>query len=327
MNRNLLKSKIVFSLCLFLTLSIAQVAYPQQTKYPTRPISWIYPYTPGSPAEIAFRLLAKEAEKDLGQPIVVVSKPGAGATIGLAAIASAVPDGYTTGMMPGAGSMFTMPFMEKVPYNVLKDFRFIVQYAGPFAGVAVNAKAPFKNFKDLISYARQNPKKLTYGTNAPNGLGNLVMESIAKKEGVQFTHIPHKGTMEFMAALLGEHISFVVGEIPYSAIEAGEARMLLFMGGDKRFEDFPDIPVQKEFGYDLPYMSYTGLMAPRAIPNDIANRLEEVFTKAMKQPSFIKAMKEIHQPIVYRSGKDLEAYVTFCYESMGKNLKEIGLIK
>jgi tripartite-type tricarboxylate transporter receptor subunit TctC len=326
MNRNLLKSKIVFSLCLFLTLTIAQVAYSQQTKYPTRPISWIYPYTPGSPAEIAFRLLAKEAEKDLGQPIIVESKPGAGATIGLAAIAKAVPDGYTIGMMPGAGSMFTLPFLQQVPYNVLKDFRFIMQYVGPFAGVAVSAKAPFKNFQEMISYARQNPKKLTYGTNAPNSLGNIIMESIAKKEGVQFTHIPHKGTMEFMAALLGEHISFVVGEIPYTAIEAGEARMLFFFG-EKRFDDFPNIPVQKELGIDLPYVSYTGIMAPRAIPNDIANRLEEVFTKAMKQPNFVKAMKDVHQPLVYRNSKDLEAYVTFCYESMGKNLKEMGLVK
>jgi tripartite-type tricarboxylate transporter receptor subunit TctC len=152
------------------------------------------------------------------------------------------------------------------------------------------------------------------------------MESIAKKEGVQFTHIPHKGTMEFMAALLGGHISFVVGEIPYSAIEAGEARMLFFFG-EKRFDDFPNIPVQKELGIDLPYVSYTGIMAPRAIPNDIANRLEEVFTKAMKQANFIKAMKDVHQPLVYRNSKELEAYVTFCYESMGKNLKEMGLVK
>jgi tripartite-type tricarboxylate transporter receptor subunit TctC len=118
----------------------------------------------------------------------------------------------------------------------------------------------------------------------------------------------------------------VVGEIPYTAIEAGEARMLFFFG-EKRFDDFPNIPVQKELGIDLPYVSYTGIMAPRAIPNDIANRLEEVFTKAMKQPNFVKAMKDVHQPLVYRNSKDLEAYVTFCYESMGKNLKEMGLVK
>lgn len=320
------KAAVVWSLFVSLVVSSVATAQTKVASYPTKPISWIYPYTPGSPAETAFRVLAKEAEKDLGQPIVIESKPGAGATIGLAAIAKANPDGYTIGMMPGAGSMFTLPFLEKVPYNVVKDFRFIMQYASAFAGVAVNAKSPFKTFKDLVAYARQNPKKLTYGTNAPNSLGNIIMEYIAKKEGVQFTHIPHKGTNEFMAALLGEHISFVAGEVTNSAIEAGEARMLLFFA-DKRFEDFPNIPTQKELGYDLPYVSYTGIMAPRGIPDDVARKLEEVFAKAMKQPSFIKVMKDIHQPIAYRNGKDLDAYVTYCYEMMEKTLKDIGAVK
>jgi len=271
-------------------------------------------------------VLAKEAEKILGQPIIIIPKPGAGATIGLAAIATAQPDGYTIGMMPGAGSMFTMPFLEKVPYNVLKDFKFIIQYASTFAGVAVNAKSPFKNFKDLIEYARQNPKKLTYGTNAPYSLGNIIMEHIAKKEGVQFTHIPHKGSVEFMTALLGEHISFVAGEVPYTSLEAGEAKMLLFLG-EKRFDDFPNVPVQKELGYNLPYMSYTGLMAPKGIPEEIAKKLEDVFTQAMKESSFVKVMKDMRLPIFYRNSKDLEEYVTQCYEQMGTTLKEMGVVK
>jgi tripartite-type tricarboxylate transporter receptor subunit TctC len=323
-----MKWKTAAVLVLFVSLVVSQASNAQtgSAHYPTKPISWIYPYTPGSPAETAFRVLAKEAEKDLGQPIVIESKPGAGATIGLAAIAKASPDGYTIGMMPGAGSMFTLPFLQKVPYNVLKDFRFILQYASAFAGVAVNSKSPFKTFRELIAYAKQNPKKLTYGTNAPNSLGNIIMEYIAKKEGVQFTHIPHKGTNEFMAALLGGHISFVAGEVTHTAIEAGEARMLIFFA-DRKFDDFPNVPVQKELGYDLPYVSYTGVMAPRGIPDDIAKRLEEAFTKAMKQPSFIKVMKDIHQPITYRNSRDLEAYVTLCYEMMEKTLKDIGAVK
>jgi tripartite-type tricarboxylate transporter receptor subunit TctC len=297
-----------------------------QEVYPSRPVNFIVPFPPGGSTDLGYRLLTKETEKHLGQPIVVVNKPGGGGTVGVSALAASKPDGYTIGQTPSGGFLAIMPHMEKLPYHPIKDIRYIMQFAELNFGLLVKADSPFKSLKDLIAYARQNPKKLTYGTNAPNSISNLIMEQVAKKEGVQLAHIPFKGSAPYQTALLGGHVHFIVGEFNYSYLEGGQARVLLFLG-EKRSEDYPQVPLLKELGYDIPCPVYNGVCGPKGLPDEVARKLEEAFTKGMKEPAFVKGMKDLHVTLLHRNSKEVAEYAARNYELFGKILREMGLVK
>jgi tripartite-type tricarboxylate transporter receptor subunit TctC len=297
-----------------------------QEVYPSRPVTCIVAFPPGGATDLAFRLLTKETEKYLGQPIVIVNKPGAGGTIGVSAVASAKPDGYTIGTSPSGGFLAIMPYIEKIPYHPIKDIKYIIQFASLNFGVLVKADSPFKSFKDLIAYARENPKKLTYGTNAPNSISNLIMGQIAKKEGVQMTHIPFKGSAEYQSALLGGHVFFIVGEFNYSLLEDQQVRVLLFLG-EKHSDEYPKIPILKDLGYDIPCPVLNGIAGPKGLPDEMVKKLEEAFTKGMQEQAFIKGMKDLHVTVLRRGSKELTEYATSNYELFGKILKDMGIIK
>ena len=325
MKHHLEKSKTFVFVGLIFILLLPNAVGSLET-YPNRPVTCIVAFPPGGATDLAFRLLAKETEKYLGQPIVVVNKPGGGGSIGVSAVATAKPDGYTFGTSPSGGFLAIMPYIEKIPYHPLKDIKYIMQFAELNFGVVVKADSPFKSFKDLIAYARQNPKKLTYGTNAPNGISNLITEQIARKEGVQFTHIPFKGSPEYQAALLGGHVSFIVGEFNYSFLEEGQTRVLLFLG-EKHSEEYPQIPIVKDLGYDIPCPVINGIAGPKGLSDEITKKLDEAFAKGMKEQAFIKGMKDLHVTILYRNHNELTDYAANNYELFGKILKEMGIIK
>lgn len=294
-------------------------------KFPSRPITYIVPVPPGGGTDLSIRLIAKEAEKYLGQPIAVVNKPGAALTIGTAAIASAKPDGYTIGFS-GGPPLFLTPLLEKVPYHPLKDFTMIMQYGSFNFGVYVKGDSPFKSFKNLITFARQNPKKLTYGTVGTNSMGHLTLEDIAKKENVEITHIPFKGTPEVQTALLGGHVIAGAGDFNFSFVEAGQIRLSLLLR-DEHSAEYPEVPILKDLGYDNPYPMIIGIIGPKGIPEGIVKKLEDAFTKAMNEPTFIKGMKDLRLPIAYRNGKELNEYIVRNYHFFSNLLKEKGLIK
>jgi tripartite-type tricarboxylate transporter receptor subunit TctC len=319
-------SVVVFVSALALSFLFCGPGYSQEdvAKYPSKPVTHIVPVPPGGPTDLAVRLICREAEKYLKQPIVIVNRPGGALAVGTAAIATAKPDGYTIGYS-GGPPLFLTPLLEKVPYDPIKDIRSVIQYGGLNFGVYVKADSPFKSFKDLIAYARQNPKKATYGTVGVNSMGNLMMEQVAKREDVQITHIPFKGTPEVQTALLGGHVVFGAGDFNTSLVEAKEIRLVMMLKDQPALE-YPGIPTIKEL-YDLPYPMYFTVITQKAVPDAIVNRLEDAFKQAMKEPAFIKGMKELNLPVAYRSGKEVDAVILHNYNYFSKLLKEMGVIK
>jgi tripartite-type tricarboxylate transporter receptor subunit TctC len=120
---------------------------------------------------------------------------------------------------------------------------------------------------------------------------------------------------------LGGHISFGLGDFNYSLLDAGQIRLLLLLR-EEHSTEYPNVPILKDLRYDVPAPYYLGICGPRAIPDPIAKELEDVFGKAMKQPAFISGMKELHLPIMYRSGKALDDYVAHSYEVFSRIIKE-----
>ncbi|MFB3885447.1 MAG: Bug family tripartite tricarboxylate transporter substrate binding protein [Thermodesulfobacteriota bacterium] len=328
MKKRFFDRRIVFLFVISAFIFSSTSGYSQEdvAKYPRRPITYIQPFSAGVPVDLAIRLISKEAEKFLGQPVVVLNKPGAVGTIGVAAIASSRPDGYTIGNTPHS-PMFIVPYLEKLPYHPIKDLTMIMQFGGFNFGVIVKEDSPFKNFKDLIHFAQQNPKKLTYGTAGATSLQFIFMEKIAKMNGVQMTHIPFKSSADAQTGLLGGHIHFMVGDFSPSLIESRDLRLLMLFR-EERADEYPNTPILKDMGYDFPFPSFICVAGPKGLPEGIVKKLENAFTKAIKEPLFIKGMKEdLRLPIIYRNSKDLTAYVANNYAACERMLKDMGLIK
>ncbi len=312
------------ALCISLLLSLPAYSQEDLAKFPSKPVTHVVPVPPGGPTDLAVCLICKEAEKYLKQPVVVVNRPGGALTVGTAAIATAKPDGYTIGFS-GGPPLFLTPLLEKVPYDPIKDIRTVIQYGGFNFGVYVKGDAPFKSIQDLITYARQNPKKATYGTVGVNSMGNLMMEQIAKREKVQITHIPFKGTPEVQTALLGDHVLFGAGDFNASLVEAKQIKLLMMLK-DEPSAEYPGIPTIKQL-YDLPYPMYISIITQKAVPDAIAMKLEDAFRQAMKEPAFVKGMKDLNLPVVYRSGKEMDVYVNQTYIYFSRMFRELGIIK
>lgn len=327
MKKRLFIPEVAYCFVIYITILFPTLGYSQEdvAKYPSRPITFIHPFTAGGVADLAIRLITKEAEQFLGQPIVVVNKAGGVGAVGVAAIASSKPDGYTIGNTPQA-AMILVPHLEKLPYHPIKDLKMIMQFSAFNMGVAVKGDSSFKNFRDLISFARQNPKKLTYGTTGVNSMQAIIMEHIAKVEKVEITNIPFKSTFDSQTALLGGHILAAAGDLNYSLIGSGKIRLLVLLN-EERAEEYPDTPILKDTGYNFPIPSFICVSGPKGLPDGIVKKLESAYTKAIRQPAFIKGMKELRSPIVYRNSDDFGEYVARSYEVYGRMLKDMGLIK
>ena len=295
-------------------------------RFPNRPITYIIPLPAGGDADVATRLLAREAGTILGQPIVVVNKPGGALTIGISAIAAAKPDGYTIGYT-GPSGMLIVPFMEKLSYHPLKDFQQIMQWGSVNFAVSVRADSPFKSFKDIVAYARQNPNKLNYGTSGNLSVQFLLMDQIARREKVRFTQVPYRGGVEVEAAILGGFVDFGASGFTTSQVDAGKIR-LLFLIREEPSAGYPEIPVLKDVGYgDMDAPVYLSVAGPAGLPPAIAEILEDAFTRAMREPAFVDRMNKFRLTIVHRNSREMTEYIARNYENYGKLLKELGIAK
>ena len=296
-------------------------AFAAEEKFPTRPISLINPLPPGGPTDIVIRLLAEKAGKALGQPVVPVNKPGGNFVIGISELQQAKPDGYTVGYLPSSG-IFVLPHLEKVPYDTLKDFRPIIQYGAMNFGVVVQADSPYKTWKDIAEAGKNS--KLRYGHSGPRTLQAIVLNLMAKQEGFSFINIPYKGSPESQTALIGGHLDLAAGDFTYSLVEAGKIRPILMLA-DVRSPMYPNIQCLKDAGYDYPVPVPFIVAAPKDTPAPIMKALEDAFTKAAKDPEYVKAVADIKLLTTYRSSAELVSYMSSTYQKVGEMLKQSGL--
>src|SRR4249920_1186632 len=160
-------------------------------EYPTKPITLIVPWPAGGSTDLTMRAIAESASKVLGQPIAVDNKAGGAGTVGPATMAAASkPDGYAIAQLPI--TVFRLPLMQEVSWDPSKDFSYIVHLTGYTFGVTTNAESPFKTWKDVIDYAKQNPGKVTYATPGTGTSLHIGMEQIAGMAGIKLTQVPFK---------------------------------------------------------------------------------------------------------------------------------------
>ena len=212
--------------------------------YPERPITLICPWTPGGNTDIALRALADVASRYLGKRLIIENKPGAGGALGPQNMAAgAKPDGYTLSQIPLG--VFRLPHMVKTTFDPVNDLTWILNVAGYEFGVSVRADSPWKTWDEFINYAKANPGKVSF---ASPGIGtslHLTMEDLSGRLGIQWLHVPYKGSADAVTALRGGQVMAQAGSPPWELVEAGQARPLV-MWGDNRTARAPNGPTLKE---------------------------------------------------------------------------------
>jgi len=282
-------------------------AGPAQAQFPERPITLIVPWAPGGSTDVSSRALAKAAEAALGQPVVVVNKPGASTTIGMADLARAKPDGYTIGTLSSSSYMLKAQGRD-LPYDAVEAFSYVSYYGDNLIGIAVLADAPWKKLADLIADGKAQPGKFKFGTAGVGSTQHLTLEALMLATGSKFVHIPQQGSAGSMPALLGKHVDFI-SEVSVWApfIAQGQAR-LLAVSTPKRAADYPDVPSLGELGFDS-LRSVQAIIGPAGMPEPVRQRLEAAFRKSLADEGFKSAMKKLSMEIVDLPGPEVKKLV------------------
>lgn len=283
--------------------------------FPTRPIELYVGYPAGGSADLTARVLADHASKTLGQPIVVINKPGAGTVVELMALKHAKPDGYTIGTLATAGMI--NQHMQKVEYDITKDFTPILQYAGWTAGVVVRKEAPWKDFKKFLAFAKGNPGKIRYSTAGAGTQQHLTMVRLGKELGIEWLHVPYKGGPAAITAALTGEVEATAQTAEWAPfVKEGRMRLLATFG-TKRAEAFPDTPALSEFGVKFDPPNMLGLVGPDGMSPQVVARLHDAFRKAMDDPKFQEAIDRMSMLRIYRGSKEYEKFIAELNRSWG----------
>src|SRR5262245_20820151 len=305
-------------------MSLAAATVVHASEFPNKPVTLIVPFQAGISVDILLRGMAEAASQHLGQPVVIDNKVGGSATLGPAYMASnAKPDGYTIAQMP----MLRVPHLQKVTYDPLKDFTWIIQLGGYTIGVVVPAASEFKTFKDVIAFAKANPGKLSYTTPGPSTLNSIAMELVARKESTTLAHVPGKGGGEAMAAILGGHVMVNVESPAWAPMVASGDLRLLALLNNKRSKKWPDVPTLAEQGYEWDFNAPFGLAGPKGMDPAVVKRLHDAFKKAYDDPKMIELFERFDFSRLYLSTEDYAKEIPKQYEYERQNLERVGLIK
>lgn len=297
----------------------------QADQFPSRAIKVLIGFTAGGSTDVPFRVLAENASKILGQPVVIENKPGAGGILPAQMMQSVPADGYTLAQVPLP--VFRLPYVQKINWDPATDLQYVIGLAGYSFGLVVPADSPIKSMQDYIAYAKANPGKLTYGTPGALTTLHLTMENIAMQTGITLNHIPYKGNSESLQAVIGGHVMSVAdtpGWGPY--VEQGRLR-LLSTWGDKRSTKFPNAPTLKESGINLVQTSPFGLVVPKGTDPKIAQKLHDAFKQAMEMPNYKESLAKFDMETYYM---DSATYAKYAVETMKTEkviIEKLGLGK
>jgi tripartite-type tricarboxylate transporter receptor subunit TctC len=266
---------------LALALAIGS-AHAQQ--WPTKPIHVVVPSPPGGPPDLIIRMLAPKM--NLGQPLVIENRAGAGGIVGTAYVAKTPPDGYTW-LFTTASHVNTPPFNDNVPFDPVRDFTHVTLAAQNYGqALIVPPHSPFRTVQELVAYARANPGKLNYASAGIGTASHIPAELMKAMAGVDIVGVQYKGVAEVMTDVLAGRIDlfFVGTQIAAQQAHAGKVRVLALTGA-KRWQGLLDVPTMQQAGFDgYNLINWFGLWLPAGASSDIVKRIHAEVLKALGDP-------------------------------------------
>lgn len=283
-------------------LTPALSAIAMDPPYPQRPITLLVPWPAGGSTDASLRVLAEQAGKRLGQPLIVENRPGAGGTLAMPLLQMAKPDGYTLAQLPQP--VFRIAHTQKVLWNPIRDTTPILQVSGYTFGIVVPAASSFRSVMDVLRWARAHPGELTVGSNGIGTTPHTAMEDLMNRQGLTYVHVPYKGTAEQMMAVASEQLMVGVnstGFAPY--VESGKLRLLATFG-EHRSRRWPQVPTMKELGLGVVALSPYGIVGPQGLPESIVRTLHDAFKTAIYDPSHLLEIGKYDQELDYLDSQE-----------------------
>lgn len=320
MTMQLLKS--LFFVC---ALSLALASAHANGNYPNKPVTIIVPYTPGDGPDVIARLIGEKISKRLGQPVLVDNKAGASGQIGLTQTAQAEPDGYTLGVGLVTNLALAPYAYKSLRYDPLKDFQPIALATMNYLALVSRPNAPFKDVREMISWAKANPGKLTIGTTSTGGLPHMSFELLAYMADFNFMNIPYKGNGPVVNDLIGGSLDLGVTSYTSVAQMVSDGRLnLLGITYPERDPNLPALPAIGEQVKGYSSIGWFGFVAPKGTPHEVVNRLNKEINWALEQPDIIERMNKLGLIPVRESPEYFGKLLKSENEKFAKLVKDIG---
>ena len=313
--------------CLLVSAALG-AAFPMSATaqtYPDKPIRVIVPYSAGGPADTGARMVGQGLAEQLGQPVVIENRPGAGGNIGTEFVARSDPDGYVLGI--GANTTgANVGLYKHLPYDPIKSFAPISIYYKDANILVVSPSSPVNSVKDLIALAKSKPGELTYSSSGNGTSTHLSGALFNKMAGVNITHVPYKGVPPAITAVLSDQVTmfFASSAIVAPYIKSGRLKPLGVTSA-KRLPNFPEIPTISEAalpGFEA--TTWTGLMAPAGTPPAIIEKLNEAVIKVLNSPSVRNAMETQGFEVRPSTPKEMSDLIAHDIDKWGTLIRESG---
>lgn len=280
--------------------------------FPTKPIRVVMGFPAGGPLDQHARLLTDRLQAQLGQPILVDYKAGAGGTVGAQEVMRAAPDGHTL-MLANTGVMVINPALyTKLPYSTLRDFVPVARTAMQPLALLVNPKVPVNTLQEFVAYAKDRPGQINYGSAGNGGSSHLVPEMFKTATGLFMVHIPYRGSAPAFTDLMAGQVQFMAESIPQAAQyhKQGKVRALAVTSRDRN-PALPDIPTVMETGIkNFEVVGFYGFLAPAGTPKDVVNKLSDAFKAVMNQPDIRQRMVAQGADPAYLGADDFAKFLT-----------------
>lgn len=281
-------SAIVSGLVVLAVLGSVMQASAQD--YPKKAVNIVVPYPPGGRTDLCGRAVAEYLKRELGQPVIVINKPGASGVLGAKEVAEAAPDGYTLGIF--STGFMTAQYTVPTP-TAVSDYELISLINMDPAVVAVPESKGWKSLADFLKFARENPKKLRVGIDAGSS-AQIFAAAFVEKAKIDVINVPFRGGGERTVALAGGHIDADFDIIaPLKTMREAKKVRVLGIAADSRVPEYADIPTMKEEGVDLAISSWHGVFAPKGTPANVVKRVDTALSKVAANPEFQAKMRDL----------------------------------
>jgi tripartite-type tricarboxylate transporter receptor subunit TctC len=295
-------------------------------EFPARTIRLIVPFPPGGPNDIIARAVGRRMSELTGQPVIVDNRGGQAGVTGTDAIAQASPDGYTIGIV-SASALVISPSMDKVAYDVARDFAPITLVATVPEMLVVATNVPAKNMQELVALAQAEPGKLNFASAGVGGLPHLAGELFKLTAKIDIVHVPYRGAALAINDLLGQQVQMTFLDLPVilPQINAGNLRPIA-LGARQRATQAPDVPTTAEVGMpDLLIENWYGMIAPAATPTDVVDKLNRITTEAMADKSVKDRLAEQGLTLVPQKPEEFRAFIAAETTKWAKVIKDAGV--
>ena len=276
--------RLICSLAAATVVPVASGSALAQT-YPNRPITVIVPFPPGASTDAVARLTRNVLARELGQPVVIENRAGAGGTLGAAVVANARPDGYTLLITVNPPLTMNMFIQKAFPYDARTAFAPISLAAESVLVLAVNAKIPVGTVQELVDYVKRNPGKVSYGSAGIGSAHHIAGEMLKQRTGIDMAHVAYRGTAPAIQDLIAGNIQVSFGTTPAVLPHAQEGTIrIIALAEARRHPDLPGIPTMGETYPGIVTNTWLGFFAPAGTPRPIIDKLNAAMTLALKQP-------------------------------------------